>query len=230
MDEVLRYVNEMNRPLNATNVGDALASRGVKKTLAQRYLETLAEKGKLSVKDAGKQKVYYPRQDALEALDADALAEVVAQTREVQEELGGLNAEVAKLQGTLRSLKSVQSVDEMKKELKAFSASNAALRARLEPLRDSEAKGDAITEIERVKIEDAFMKVMEVWLDRRRKFNNLFDCVLEGTGEPKKKLWASLGFESESDAGIDYDKFRKIYDDLKKQRLATAFAKRRKQV
>ena len=229
MDNVLQYVNQMNRPLNATNVGDALGSQGVKKGLAQKYLETLAEKGKLCVKEAGKQKVYYPTQEE-EALDADALAAVHAQTRDVNEELGALNTEIVKLQTTLRSLKSVQSVDEMKKELKAFSASNAALRARLEPLRDSEAKGDVITEVERVKIEDAFMKVMEVWLDRRRKFNNLFDCVLEGTGEPKKKLWGSLGFESESDAGIDYEKFRKIYDDLKKQRLATAFAKRRKQL
>jgi 26S proteasome regulatory subunit, ATPase 3, interacting protein len=46
-----------------------------------------------------------------------------------------------------------------------------------------------ITESERVKIEDAFLKGMEAWLDRRRKFNNLFETVLEGTGEKKQKLW-----------------------------------------
>ena len=40
-----------------------------------------------------------------------------------------------------------------------------------------------------MKIEDAFLKGMEAWLDRRRKFNNLFETVLEGTGEKKQKLW-----------------------------------------
>ena len=80
MDNVLQYVNQMNRPLNATNVGDALGSQGVKKGLAQKYLETLAEKGKLCVKEAGKQKVYYPTQEE-EALDADAASLVASASR-----------------------------------------------------------------------------------------------------------------------------------------------------
>jgi len=44
----------------------------------------------------------------------------------------------------------------------------------------------------------------------------------------KKKLWDDLGAESEEDHGIDYAKFRKIYDDIKKQRQADARAKRMK--
>jgi 26S proteasome regulatory subunit (ATPase 3-interacting protein) len=69
---------------------------------------------------------------------------------------------------------------------------------------------------------------MEAWLDRRRKFNNLFETVLEGTGEKKQKLWGDIGAETEKDVGIDYDKYRNIYDDLKKQRLADSRAKRMK--
>ena len=227
MDVVLTYVNDVDRPVNATNVGDALGARGVKKGLAQKYLDALAERGKIALKDAGKQKVYYALQDG-EVLDADALREMRARTRGVMEEVGGLNENVRGLKSTLRALRSVQSVEEMKTARRALEKENAALEERLAPLRLAKKKGEVITESERVKIEDAFLKSMETWLDRRRKFNNLFETVLEGTGLQKKKLWDDLGAESEEDHGIDYAKFRKIYDDIKKQRQADARTKRMK--
>ncbi len=227
MDVVLTYVNDVDRPVNATNVGDALGARGVKKGLAQKYLDALAERGKIALKDAGKQKVYYALQDG-EVLDADALREMRARTREVMEEVGGLNENVRGLKSTLRALRSVQSVEEMETARRALEKENAALEERLAPLRLAKKKGEVITESERVKIEDAFLKSMETWLDRRRKFNNLFETVLEGTGLQKKKLWDDLGAESEEDHGIDYAKFRKIYDDIKKQRQADARTKRMK--
>ena len=227
MDVVLTYVNDVNRPVNATNVGDALGARGVKKGLAQKYLDALAERGKIALRDAGKQKVYHALQDG-EVLDADALREMRARTRVVMEEVGGLNENVRGLKSTLRALRSVQSVEEMETARRVLEKENAALEERLAPLRLAKKKGEVITESERVKIEDAFLKSMETWLDRRRKFNNLFETVLEGTGLQKKKLWDDLGAESEEDHGIDYAKFRKIYDDIKKQRQADARAKRMK--
>ena len=227
MDVVLTYVNDVNRPVNATNVGDALGARGVKKGLAQKYLDALVERGKIALRDAGKQKVYHALQDG-EVLDADALREMRSRTRVVMEEVGGLNENVRGLKSTLRALRSVQSVEEMETARRALEKENAALEERLAPLRLAKKKGEVITESERVKIEDAFLKSMETWLDRRRKFNNLFETVLEGTGLQKKKLWDDLGAESEEDHGIDYAKFRKIYDDIKKQRRADARAKRMK--
>ena len=227
MDVVLTYVNDVNRPVNATNVGDALGARGVKKGLAQKYLDALAERGKIALRDAGKQKVYHALQDG-EVLNADALREMRARTRVVMEEVGGLNENVRGLKSTLRALRSVQSVEEMETARRALEKENAALEERLAPLRLAKKKGEVITESERVKIEDAFLKSMETWLDRRRKFNNLFETVLEGTGLQKNKLWNDLGAESEEDHGIDYAKFRKIYDDIKKQRQADARAKRMK--
>ena len=46
METVRAYVARMNRPLNATNVGDALGASGVKKGLAQKYLDALVDKGR----------------------------------------------------------------------------------------------------------------------------------------------------------------------------------------
>ena len=192
MDVVLTYVNDVNRPVNATNVGDALGARGVKKGLAQKYLDALAERGKIALRDAGKQKVYHALQDG-EVLDADALREMRARTRVVMEEVGGLNENVRGLKSTLRALRSVQSVEEMETARRALEKENAALEERLAPLRLAKKKGEVITESERVKIEDAFLKSMETWLDRRRKFNNLFETVLEGTGLQKTSCGTTSG-------------------------------------
>lgn len=227
MDEVLAYVTAMNRPLNATNVGDALGSRGVKKGLAQKYLETLAEKGKIGVKEAGKQKVYFPPQDD-EVLSAEELKAMEVEVRTKQEEGRGLSAEVKALRLALRDLENVQTTKELSEAKKALEKENAELEAKLAPLRDDKENGVVISEAERVKIEDAFLKSMEVWLERRRKFNNLFETVLEGTGAAKKKLWDDLGAENEADHSIDYDKYRKAYDDVKKQRIVDARMKRMK--
>ena len=228
MEVVLEYVNSMNRPLNATNVGDALSTRGVKKGLAQRYLDQLADAGKIAFKEAaGKstQKVYYPLQSE-DVMSADELRDLSERTRSVMEEVGAVNAEVQALKSTLQSLRSAESVEAMADSLRALEAENAELEAKLKPLRAAKANGDVITEAERIKIENQFLSAMETWIDRRKKFNNLFDAVLEGTGGVKKKLWEDIGAETEKDVNIDYDKYRKIFDDLKRTRLIEARQKR----
>jgi 26S proteasome regulatory subunit (ATPase 3-interacting protein) len=227
METVRAYVARMNRPLNATNVGDALGASGVKKGLAQKYLDALVDNGAIRVKDAGKQKVYYATQDD-EVLDAEALRAMDAEAVAVSEENARASAEVGRLRSQLRALRNVQSVEAMAAARRDVEDENETLEKKIEPLRRAKANGEVITESERVKIEDAFLKGMEAWLDRRRKFNNLFETVLEGTGEKKQKLWGDIGAETEKDVGIDYDKYRNIYDDLKKQRLADSRAKRMK--
>ena len=228
MDAVLEYVTGMNRPLNATNVGDAMGARGVKKGLAQKYLDNLAEGGRLAFKESsGKttQKVYYPIQDG-EVMSAEELKTLNDRTKTTMAEAGVVHDAVKALRAQLQSLKEASSVEDMEKELKALEAENEASQSKLGPLRERSENGDVITESDRVKIEDAFLKAMEYWLSRRKAFNNVFEAVLEGTGGVKKKLWEELGCENEEDVGIDYAKYRKIYDDLKRQRLIEMRQKR----
>jgi 26S proteasome regulatory subunit (ATPase 3-interacting protein) len=225
METVRAYVREMNRPLNATNVGDALGARGVKKGLAQKYLDALADKGAIRVKDGGKQRVYYAAQDD-EVMDAEALRTMETRTKAVNADIARASGELGALRAELRAARSVESAETMTAARRDVDAENETLETKLEPLRRAKTNGEVITEGERVKVEDAFLKGMEVWLDRRRKFNNLFETVLDGTGEKKEKLWGDIGAETEKDVGIDYDKYKGIYDDLKKQRFADARAKR----
>ena len=56
METVRAYVARMNRPLNATNVGDALGASGVKKGLAQKYLDALVDNGSDSSEGCGQAK------------------------------------------------------------------------------------------------------------------------------------------------------------------------------
>ncbi len=48
-----------------------LAAQGVKKAQAERALSSLAEQGKILVKEFGKTKIYFPSQDGLPLLDPE---------------------------------------------------------------------------------------------------------------------------------------------------------------
>jgi hypothetical protein len=49
-------------------VSDMLASQGVKKAQADRALASLAEEGKILVKEFGKTKIYFPSQNGMPVL------------------------------------------------------------------------------------------------------------------------------------------------------------------
>ena len=90
-DTVLQHITAQNRPFNAQNVADALGRHGIKKGLAQKYLDQLAESGKICVKESGKQRVFYALQDAqvmdaeqTKAMEADIDARHERQTRRRQ--------------------------------------------------------------------------------------------------------------------------------------------------
>ena len=85
-DVVAEYMLAQNRPLNAQNVADALGRHGIKKGLAQKYLDTLSERGTIAVKEAGKSKVYFAPQTA-SVMTPEEVAEAECAIKRRTEEL-----------------------------------------------------------------------------------------------------------------------------------------------
>ena len=102
-DTVLRHVNAQNRPFNAQNVADALGRHGIKKGLAQKYLDQLAERGEIRVKEAGKQKVYYANQDA-EVMSSEETAAAEASAKTTSSALAEAKAALAQKHARLSKL------------------------------------------------------------------------------------------------------------------------------
>ena len=223
-DTVLQYVNSQNRPFNAQNVADALGRHGIKKGLAQKYLDQLAEGGKIRVKEAGKQKVYYACQDA-EVMSAEETAAAEASSKatasslaEAQAALRAKHAELSRLAKQLTAKQMAAKTEQLNKE-------NAELETKLAPLRAK--KGADVSPTEMRKMEDEFVKLVEAWSGRRRRFNDALEVILESTGATKKKMADDVGIEAEPpEVSERLVEMRKIVDQIKRKRQLEARQKK----
>jgi 26S proteasome regulatory subunit (ATPase 3-interacting protein) len=223
-DTVLQHINAQNRPFNAQNVADALGRHGIKKGLAQKYLDQLAESGKICVKESGKQRVFYATQDGIpmdpaqtEAMEADIKTKTAA--------LADAKSELQKKHATLRRLAKTLTVPQMRLKTDALAKQNDALEAKLKPLRAS--KGEDVSPETLRKTEDAFISSVEQWSSRRRKFTDAFDTVLESVGAPRKKMADDLGVEFDPEpVAARLAELRKLVDAIKRKRAVEARKKK----
>lgn len=78
---------QQNRPLNTQNAADALQKFNLKKTAVQKALDGLADAGKITFKEYGKQKIYIARQDQFEIPNNEELAQMKEENAKLQEQL-----------------------------------------------------------------------------------------------------------------------------------------------
>lgn len=78
---------QQNRPLNTQNAADALQKFNLKKTAVQKALDSLADAGKITFKEYGKQKIYIARQDQFEIPNNEELAQMKEENATFQEQL-----------------------------------------------------------------------------------------------------------------------------------------------
>ncbi len=69
------YIEQMNRPYNVQMLHDNLHG-SVGKTALQKIVQSLADEGKLTCKEFGKQKLYWFNQDGKDVADKDELVEL----------------------------------------------------------------------------------------------------------------------------------------------------------
>lgn len=88
---------QQNRPLNSQNVADSLQKFNLKKAAIQKALDSLADGGKISFKEYGKQKIYLARQDQFDIPNNEELNQMKEENAKLQEQLDEqkkVNAEV----------------------------------------------------------------------------------------------------------------------------------------
>lgn len=81
------YVLQQNRPLNSQVVADFLQKFNLKKTAVQKALDNLADSGKITFKEYGKQKIYLARQDQFQIPNTEELNQMKEENARLQEML-----------------------------------------------------------------------------------------------------------------------------------------------
>lgn len=96
---------QQNRPLNSQNVADALQKFNLKKAAIQKALDNLADGGRISFKEYGKQKIYLARQDQFNIPNNEELNEMKEQNANLQKQLEEQKKAISEAEsGKLKSL------------------------------------------------------------------------------------------------------------------------------
>eukprot|EP01087_Luapelamoeba_hula_P017992 TRINITY_DN5734_c0_g1_i1.p1 TRINITY_DN5734_c0_g1~~TRINITY_DN5734_c0_g1_i1.p1 ORF type:complete len:236 (-),score=48.81 TRINITY_DN5734_c0_g1_i1:74-718(-) len=198
METVLAYMKRQNRPYNAQMLFENLHGE-VKKTAAGKVLSHLASTGELVEKTAGKQKIYWPRQDELAAADADglrALSDDIAEMRETIREIKQQNDEAAARNSRL---KAQPTNDEAESQIEELAAANAQMEERLARLRSGTK---LVSKADKEKSQRDYNLMRKEWTSRKRKCMDIVSAVAEGAGKRNKELMEETGVETDEDAGV----------------------------
>ncbi|GBG00211.1 hypothetical protein Rsub_12992 [Raphidocelis subcapitata] len=200
-DQVLRLVMEHNKPFNAVNIGDFLASKGIKKAAVQRALDSLAASGKLTVKEFGKTKIYLPPQAGLEVLSKEDMDAKKAELKALQQQLAEEQVALRKREEELRGWETSLTVEELQQQIAELKTKTDARAAKLSQLQGGTT---LVTPEEREKVEKAFVGAMDAWRKRRGIFRSIWDTISEGLEGKQADLFEEIGIETDEAAGVSW--------------------------
>ncbi|CAI9096237.1 OLC1v1032332C1 [Oldenlandia corymbosa var. corymbosa] len=207
---VLNFVNEQNKPLNSQNVADALQKFNLKKGGIQKALDTLADSGRISFKEYGKQKIYLARQDQFDIPDSEELTRMKEENAKLQEMISEQKKELSNIEGEIKALQSNLTLEEIR-------AREAKLRKEVEDMEVKLAKlREGVTLVspeERKAVEGMFTETMNQWRRRKRMFKDLWDAITENSPKDLKEFKEELGIEYDEDVGVSLQSF----DNLRQQ-------------
>lgn len=90
---------QQNRPLNSQNVADALQKFNLKKAAIQKSLDNLADNGRISFKEYGKQKIYMARQDQFDIPNGEELNKMKEDNASLQQQLDQQKRAISEVEG-----------------------------------------------------------------------------------------------------------------------------------
>ena len=90
---------QQNRPLNSQNVADALQKFNLKKAAIQKALDNLADNGRISFKEYGKQKIYLARQDQFDIPNNEELNQMKEDNTKLQQQLQEQKRAISEAEG-----------------------------------------------------------------------------------------------------------------------------------
>uniref|UniRef100_A0A803NZK1 Homologous-pairing protein 2 homolog n=1 Tax=Cannabis sativa TaxID=3483 RepID=A0A803NZK1_CANSA len=196
---VLNFVNEQNRPLNSQNVADALQKFNLKKASIQKALDNLADGGRISFKEYGKQKIYLARQDQFDIPNTEELTQMKEENARLQKQLEEEKKAIGEVEGEIKSLQSNLTLEQiLAKEVK--------LRMEVKEMEDKlEKLRGGITLVkpeDREAIEKLYSEKISQWRKRKRMFKDLWDAITENSPKNLKEFKEELGLEYDEDVDV----------------------------
>ncbi|XP_059649451.1 homologous-pairing protein 2 homolog [Cornus florida] len=211
---VLNFVNEQNRPLNSQNVADSLQKFNLKKAAVQKALDTLADSGRISFKEYGKQKIYMARQDQFDIPNTEELSRMKEENANLQQKLVKRKKEISEVEGEIKALQSNLTLEKIH-------GKQAILRKEVEEMEDNLTKlrggVTLVSPEERNAVEKFYLDTISQWRKRKRTFKDLWDAITENSPKDLKEFKEELGIEYDEDLGVSLQSFCDLMQQGKKR-------------
>ncbi|CAA0808995.1 Homologous-pairing protein 2 homolog [Striga hermonthica] len=201
---VLNFLNEQNRPLNSQNVADSLQKFNLKKAAIQKALDGLADAGKISFKEYGKQKIYLARQDQFEIPNNDELNQMKGENSKLQEQLDERKKAVAKVEAEIKALQSNLTLEEILSRQIQLGNEAKQMEEKLIKLRQGVT---LVSPKERQAVEMLYTSMMNQWRKRKRMYKDIWDAITENSPKNLKEFKEELGVEYDEDVGVSLQSF-----------------------
>lgn len=211
---VLDFVNEQNRPLNSQNVADFLQKYNLKKASVQKALDALADSGRISFKEYGKQKIYIAKQDQFNIPNGEELVRMKDENAKLQQELEEQKRAVSEVETEIKNLQSNLTLEQIREK-------EAILRKEVEEMeRNLDKLHGGVVLVrpeERKVVEELYLDRISQWRRRKRMFKDLWDAITENSPKDLKEFKDELGIEYDEDAGVNLQSLSNLMPQGKKR-------------
>jgi len=134
---IAEYMQNWNRPYSVQVLYDNLHGT-VGKTQAQKLLQQLADKGNLTCKEFGKQKIYWRNQEGLESVDKATLDDFDAKIKALEKERNQINEQCKTFSARIKELSNEPTTVEAENEIAKLSKENMTLQTRLTGIKQNQ--------------------------------------------------------------------------------------------
>ncbi|EYU40879.1 hypothetical protein ABFS82_12G079400 [Erythranthe guttata] len=211
---VLNFVNEHNKPLNSQNVADSLQKFNLKKAAVQKALDSLADSGKISFKEYGKQKIYLARQDQFDIPNNEELNQMKEENAKLQEQLAEGKKAIAEVEGEIKALQTNLTLEEIHARQIQLGDEVNQMEERLIKLRQGVT---LVTPEERQAVEKIYTNMINQWRRRKRMFKDVWDAITENSPKNPKEFKEELGVEYDEDVGVSLQSFGELVQTGRKR-------------
>ncbi|KAL2546493.1 Homologous-pairing protein 2-like protein [Forsythia ovata] len=214
---VLNFVNEQNRPLNSQNAADSLQKFNLKKAAVQKALDNLADSGKISFKEYGKQKIYVARQDQFDIPNNEELNQMKEENTKLQEQLDEQKKAIAGVEGEIKALQSNLTLEEVQAKQVKLGKEVKQMEEKLIKLRQGVT---LVSPGERQAVEKMYMDTVNQWRRRKRMFKDIWDAITENSPKNLNEFKEELGIEYDEDVGVSLQSYGELMQHGKKRARA----------
>ncbi|KAG2377119.1 pairing-like protein [Vigna angularis] len=218
---VLNFVNEQNKPVNTQNVADALQKFNLKKAAIQKALDNLADGGRISFKEYGKQKIYLARQDQFQIPNNEELNQMKEQNADMQKQLEDQKKVISEVEAEIKSLQSNLTLEQiferevnLRLEVAVVDACVQEMEEKLTKLRGGVT---LVKPEERKAVEGMLSEMIGHWRKRKRMFKDLWDTLTENSPKDPKEFKEELGIEYDEDVGVSLQSYNDLIQNGKKR-------------